>query len=58
MLTARQQKICDKYSAVDETGHVRCNRCPLALDHRAHLCKAFMHYDRHQKEWVFDDETK
>lgn len=53
----REQKICDKYSARDDTGHVHCNECPLSkgnpqwYDFR---CKANSHYDRHIKEWEYD----
>lgn len=54
MLTEKQKKICKKYSARDEEGFVHCKECPLAIDHDKHTCRAFMHYDRHKKEWVRD----
>ena len=59
MLTSeREKRICDKYSAVDGTGHVHCNECPLVkgnpriYDFR---CKANSHYDRSLNKWVEDD---
>lgn len=54
MLTEKQKKICEKYSARDENGLVHCKECPLAIDHYNHTCRAFMHYDRSKKEWVED----
>ena len=54
MLTEKQKKICEKYSARDENGFVHCKECPLAIDHDGHTCKANMHYDRSIKEWVRD----
>lgn len=55
MLTDKQKKICEKYSARDEKGLVHCKECPLVIDHYEHTCRAFMHYDRHKKEWVNDN---
>lgn len=59
MLTSKYEKrVCDKYSAYDETGHVHCNECPLhkgnpnAYDFR---CKANSHYDRRTGEWEYDE---
>lgn len=57
----REKAICDKYSAYDETMHVHCNECPLnsknyGTDMPPMTCKAVMHYDRHLREWVCDDE--
>ena len=55
----REMKICAKYSAYDETGHVHCNNCPLVegdfrwWDFR---CKANSHYDRKLGEWVYDED--
>ena len=54
MLTEKQQKICDKYSTRDEQGKVHCKECPLVIDHYDHTCRAYMHYDKKKKEWVFD----
>lgn len=58
MLTKRQEKICKKYKARDEDGLVHCKECPLVIDHYAHICRAFMHYDRSKREWVPDDENE
>lgn len=58
MLTEKQKKICEKYSARDEEGLVHCKECPLAIDHYAHTCRSFMHYDRHRREWVEDEVTE
>jgi hypothetical protein len=55
MLTEKQKKICEKYRARDEEGLVHCKECPLAIDHCAHTCRSFMHYDRHKREWVEDE---
>jgi hypothetical protein len=54
-LTDKQKKICEKYSARDELGFVHCKECPLVIDHYDNTCRAFMHYDRHKKEWVVDN---
>ena len=54
----REQKICDKYSAYDETGHVHCYECPLKKGNPNRYdfrCKANSHYDRHTGEWEYDD---
>ena len=57
----RERKICKKYSARDEGGHVHCYECPLnkgnprAWDFR---CKANSHYDRHTKEWEYDERRE
>lgn len=56
----KEREICDKYSARDENGKVHCKECPLNLEAKTRMtgvCKAFMHYDRSKKEWVFDEET-
>ena len=50
-MTAREKKICEKYSARDEQGFVHCKECPLVVDHTEHLCKANAEYNRHTKEW-------
>ena len=55
MLTEKQQKICDKYSARGPDGRVRCSECPLVISLRENLCKAVAHYDRSRKEWMLDD---
>jgi hypothetical protein len=54
----REQKICDKYSAYDETGHVHCNECPLSKgDPRSYdfRCKANSHYNKYTSEWEYDE---
>ena len=54
----RDQKICDKYSEQDITGHVHCSECPLvkgdpnSYDFR---CKANSHYNKSTKEWEYDE---
>lgn len=54
----REEAICKKYRAYDETDHVHCHECPLVKgdgnrwDFR---CKANSHYNRHTKEWEYDD---
>ena len=39
-LTENEQKICDEYSKLDETGHVHCDACPLVIDGYYLLCYA------------------
>ena len=53
--TEKDKAICEKYSALDETGHVHCHECPLVVSKPDMMCKANAHYDRHQAEWVPDD---
>lgn len=55
MLTKEQAKICRKYSTRDKDGLVHCKECPLVIDRDGHTCRAFMHYDRHKREWVPDE---
>ena len=50
----KDRRICEKYSAQDETGHVHCHECPLVVDRWAMMCKGNSHYDRHEREWVPD----
>lgn len=57
----RERRICMKYSAYDETGHVHCNECPLnyrVYNMPPQTCKAIMHYDRHRREWVEDERSE
>ena len=57
----RERRICAKYSAIDEQGHVHCNECPLNKgNHRmwGFRCKATCHYNRRTREWEFDVQTK
>lgn len=51
MLTDRQQKICEKYSARGEDGKVRCSECPLVIDNEYHMCKANCTYNPKTREW-------
>ena len=59
MITSRkEQKVCDKYRAYDDTGHVHCYECPLrkgTLGSYDFRCKANSHYNRHTGEWEYDD---
>lgn len=58
LLTEREKKICAEYGAYDESGHVRCNECPLSKGNPAQYdfrCKANSHYDRKEKDWVYDE---
>lgn len=54
----REKRICAKYSAYDENNRARCSECPL---HKGNFemwdfrCKANSHYDRHTREWEYDD---
>jgi len=50
MLTAKQQKRCDRYRRMDENGFVHCNECPLVVGYQ--ICRAIAHYDRHKRESV------
>lgn len=56
-LSARDQKICDKYSARDDKGLVHCCECPLRKGSSSYdfRCKANSHYDRKQHEWEYDN---
>ena len=56
MLTEKQKKVCEKYSARDKEGFVHCNECPLVVDKWGHVCRAVAHYDRRRREWIFDWE--
>ena len=57
LTTDRERRTCAKYSAYDEMGKVSCYKCPLhngrpeSWDFR---CKANSHYDRTEREWVYD----
>ena len=53
----RERNICAKYSAYDDTGYVHCKECPLRLPQVAEYgaCKAIMHYDRHKRDWLYDE---
>ena len=54
----KEQKICDKFSAYDDTGHVHCFECPLVKGNPNRYdfrCKANSHYNRRTREWEYDD---
>ena len=54
----RERKICAKYGAYDQWNKVHCSECPLLKGNPASWdfrCKANSHYDRKQREWVYDD---
>lgn len=56
---SKERRVCDKYSAYDETDHVNCHKCPLRKGNFAShdfRCKANSHYDRKTKEWEIDGE--
>jgi hypothetical protein len=54
--TQKEQKICDKYSIHDETGHTCCKICPLnkSTDSYDFRCKANSHYNKSSREWEYD----
>lgn len=51
MLTERQRKICEKYSARGDNGKVRCHECPLVIDERYCMCKANCTYNPKTRKW-------
>lgn len=56
MLTnERERAICEKYSAIDQDGRVRCFNCPLVINQYERTCKRDMHYQ--DGRWVKDDEN-
>lgn len=60
MLKSKREKaLCDKYSTKDKNGKVHCYECPLQVksDESDTACKAWMHYDKHEKCWVIDEES-
>lgn len=61
ILNPKDQKICDKYSAHDNSGQVHCRECPLVKGNPAQYdfrCKANSHYDRKTQEWEYDEVTE
>lgn len=57
----RERRICERYSAARADGKVNCVACPLnyrhyGVDMPEMACKAITHYDRHRREWLWDDE--
>lgn len=55
MLTEKQKKICEKYSAKDSNGFVHCADCPLVIGTDL-MCRANASYNRHTREWKYDEE--
>ena len=57
--TNKEREICREYSAYDETGHVRCNKCPNRIFLNGFpevgVRRATYHYDRHLRECVPDE---
>jgi len=53
----RERKICERYSSYDDTGHVRCDKCPLRKGQGSYdfQCKANSHYNRKTREWEWDE---
>ena len=51
----REKRICAKYSAKDNEGHVHCSECPLVKGDL--MCKAIAYYDRKAKGWAYGDEN-
>ena len=49
-LTPKEQEICDKYSAYDETEHVQCRKCPLAIREGYYNCECYATIDGRTKE--------
>jgi hypothetical protein len=47
-LTPKEQEICDKYRERDETGLVRCYKCPLCINH--HYAECYATIDGRTKE--------
>lgn len=58
MLTEKQKKTCEKYSARDEQGYVHCCECPLVISFFDCSCRANYHYNRHTREWEPDVEAE
>lgn len=59
MLTSeREKRICDRYGKVHKDGCVHCFECPLRKGDGRYvlMCKATAHYNRHTKEWEYDEE--
>ena len=55
--TKREQAICEKYRKRDSNGYVHCYECPLRKEVGFYytLCKSNSHYNRHTKEWEYDE---
>ena len=53
----REKKLCEKYRARDKAGKVHCFECPLskATGYWDFRCKANSFYNRHTKEWEYEE---
>ena len=61
ILNQKDQKICDKYSAYDNSGRVHCWECPLIKGNPSQYdfrCKANSHYNRKTHEWEYDENEQ
>ena len=61
LLNPKDQKICDKYSSYDDSGHVNCRECPLIKgnpEQHDFRCKANSRYNRKTQEWEYDEVTE
>lgn len=61
ILTPKNQKICDKYSAYDDSGLVHCLECPLIKGDPSQYdfrCKANSHYNRKTQVWEYDENEQ
>ena len=52
MLSDKDKKICEKYSARDKNGFVHCRDCPLVVNKAKCLCKARTLFPSKRKENV------
>lgn len=50
-MTEREQRICNKFSARQADGLVRCSECPLVVDEKNLLCRANATFNRKTGEW-------
>lgn len=61
ILNQKDQKICDKYSAYDNSVRVHCWECPLIKGDPSQYdfrCKANSHYNRKTHEWEYDENEQ
>ena len=60
-LTKEEEKICLQYGAPDESGKAHCSECPLLLDMRYGLCKAYCteeEWDREERRMAREEIKK
>jgi hypothetical protein len=50
-MSERQKRICEKYSARQADGNVRCSECPMVADGLNFLCRANSTYNQKTREW-------